>query len=100
MQIEMNGALSGEIITQVGFDGISQGAGAKRNFLTRRIAKLPIRFIVNLRAPFFSIVNSFRSLYDPAMVRDPRELGLVGSDGRVKPVPKIYVQPPVSEKAP
>ncbi len=106
MQIEMDGALEGEIITRLTFDGVTQGAGAKRNFLTQRIATLPIRFNVNVRAPFFQLVRSFRSLYDPAYVTDPRELGLLGPDGR--PLPggpgsvsqSGAVQPPVSEKKP
>jgi Dicarboxylate transport len=106
MQVEMDGALEGEIITRLTFDGVSQGAGAKRNFLTKRIAKLPIRFNINVRAQFFQLVRSFRSLYDPAYVTDPRELGLVGADG--KPLPggsapisqSGAVQPPVSEKKP
>ena len=107
MQIDLNGPLEGEIVTRVSFDGIAQGAGAKRNFLTRRIAKLPIKFNVNLKAPFFKLVGSLRSLYDPAAVRDPRELGLMGGDGRplnpaAPPLPKPApsVQPSDSGKAP
>lgn len=84
MEIAMNGPLEGEIVTRVQFAGIRQGAAAKRNFLTDRIAKLPIRFNVNVRAPFFQLATSFKSLYDPAYVRDPRSLGLV--DGQGKPV--------------
>ena len=97
MAIEMAGPLQGEIITRVSFDGIRQGAGAKRNFLTERIAKLPIKFNVNLRAPFFKLVSSFKSLYDPTYVMDPRTLGLIGADGKPLPPP---VQPPVSGSKP
>ena len=111
MQIQMDGPLEGEIITRLTFDGVTQGTGAKRNFLTQRIAKLPIRFNVNVRAQFFQLVRSFRSLYDPAYVTDPRELGLVGPDGKPLPVPSGpggsapvsqggAVQPSVSEKKP
>lgn len=82
MRIEMNGALAGEIVTRVSFDGLSQGTGAKRNFLTDRVAKLPIRFNVNLRAPFLQLMSSFRSLYDTSLVRDPASLGLL--DGKPK----------------
>ncbi|MFA7601531.1 MAG: YdbH domain-containing protein [Novosphingobium sp.] len=82
MEIAMNGPLAGEIVTRVQFAGIRQGASARRNFLTERIARLPIRFNVNLRAPFFQLVSSFRSLYDPAYVRDPRSLGLLDARGR------------------
>ncbi len=95
MRIDLSGALEGEIITRVSFEGISQGMSAKRNMLTRQVAKLPIRFHVNLRAPFFRLVSSFKSLYDPAMVTDPRVLGLVGHDGK-----PLNIQPPVSEDRP
>ncbi len=103
MQIDLSGPLEGEIVTRVSFDGIAQGAGAKRNFLTRRIARLPIKFNVNLKAPFFKLVGSLRSLYDPAAVRDPRELGLMGADGKpmqALPEPATGVQPSDSGKAP
>jgi hypothetical protein len=99
MRIDMDGPLDGEIVTHVGFEGIRQGNGAKRNFLTNQIARLPIRFNVNLRAPFFQLVTSMRSLYDPAYVRDPRTLGLVGANGRPK-ANDSSVQAPVSGKAP
>ncbi|MEO6717211.1 MAG: YdbH domain-containing protein [Novosphingobium sp.] len=103
MQIDLNGPLEGEIITRVSFDGIAQGAGTKRNFLTKRIARLPIKFNVNLRAPFFKLVGSLRSLYDPSAVRDPRELGLVDANGKSlpsPPQPATSVQPSDSRKAP
>ncbi|MFA7587134.1 MAG: YdbH domain-containing protein [Novosphingobium sp.] len=90
MQIDMNGALTGEIITRVTFDGLSQGAGTRQNFLTRRIARLPLQFRINIRAPFFALFGSFRSLYDSSKVADPMTLGLVGKPPRV--------QPPDSEK--
>lgn len=77
MSVEMNGPLSGEIITRLLFDGISQGAGANRNFVTRQIAKLPIRFNVNIRASFYELLMDLRGMYDPAFIRDPRSLGLV-----------------------
>lgn len=82
MRIDMDGSLEGEIVTRVVFDGISQGEGASRNFLTKKVAKLPIRFKVNIRAPFFQLATSLRSYYDPAFVRDPRELGLLDGQGR------------------
>jgi hypothetical protein len=90
MTIGMNGALEGEILTRVSFSGVQQGEGASKNFLTRRIAKLPIQFNVNLRAPFFQLVTSFKSLYDPAFVRDPRTLGLIDAAG--KPVARSTTQ--------
>lgn len=81
MTVVMNGPLSGEIITQLKFDGVRQGEGASRNFITRRIAKLPIEFRVNIRAQFHQLLTSFKSIYDPSFLRDPRDLGLLTSDG-------------------
>lgn len=94
MSVEMEGEIAGEIITKLKFDGITQGETAKRNFLTERIGRLPIRFNVNVRAPFFRVITSFRSLYDPSYVADPRVLGIVDANG--KPI----VQPPDSGVAP
>ena len=86
MNIRMDGPLTGEIVTRVRFDGVSQGEGTKRNFITRQIADLPIRFNVNIRAPFYQLITSVRAMYDPAFIRDPRELGLLSSEGsQLKP---------------
>lgn len=110
MEITLGGTLAGEIITRVSFAGISQGAGAKRNFITKQIAKLPIRFELNIKAPFFSLFAPLRSLYDPNYVVDPRTLGLVGTDGSTPANPATAnpdqtaaeptIQPSVSENNP
>ncbi len=110
MRIGMDGALAGEIVTRVKFTGVKQGATAKQNFITRRLAGLPIEFNLNLRAPFLQIISSFKSLYDPAAVKDPRELGLLDAAGRPlspatinPPLPAIKpedIQPSDSEKRP
>ncbi|ANU07741.1 intermembrane phospholipid transport protein YdbH family protein [Paraurantiacibacter namhicola] len=83
MRIALDGALAGELVTRVRFDGVSQGEGAENNLITRQFAKLPLRFDVNIRAPFQQLLSSVRSLYDPSAIRDPRDLGLVDADGRV-----------------
>lgn len=103
MRIGVDGALAGEIVTRVRIDGVTQGAGAKRSYFTRQIGRLPIRFNINVRAPFQRLLRSFRSLYDPSYVIDPRELGLVDKDGRPisppAPVPSD-IQPSGSRKVP
>lgn len=81
MRVVMEGPLAGEIVTRVRFDGVSQGEGAKKNFVTRQLAKLPIQFRINIRAQFYQLLTSLKALYDPAAVRDPRELGLLSDDG-------------------
>lgn len=105
MQIGMDGALEGEIVTRVRFDGVKQGAGAKRNFLTRRLASLPLQFNVNLRAPFYGLINSFKAMYDQDYLPDPRTLGLIDAQGRPMKRPSVDaigqpIQPPVSETKP
>lgn len=87
MTIAMNGSLTGEIVTNVSIEQVKQGEGAKRNFITRALGSLPIQFKINIRAPFYQLITSFKSLRDPAAVRDPRDLGLLSDDGtRLKPV--------------
>ncbi len=97
MSIAMDGSLTGELVTRVRFDGVKQGAGAKRNFITKRFENLPIRFNVNIKAPFYQLITSIKSMYDPASVRDPRELGLLSDDGKAL---KRVVTPPPSVVGP
>lgn len=92
MRVELDGPLTGEIVTRVKFDGIRQGATAKRNILTQQIAKLPIRFNVNIHAPFYRLITSLKSMYDPALVRDPRELGLLDRNGNPVARPELRPQ--------
>lgn len=63
--IVMNGPLAGEMVTEVRFAGISQGQGAKSNFLIRRLQRLPFVFNIRIRAPFRGLLDSTASFYDP-----------------------------------
>jgi hypothetical protein len=81
MRIAMNGSLTGEIVTNVTIEQVKQGRGARRNIVTRALGNLPIQFRINVRAPFYQLITSFKSLRDPALVRDPRDLGLLSDDG-------------------
>lgn len=86
MEVLMDGPLTGELVTKVRFDGIGQGETAVSNIITRQIARLPIELRINIRAPFYQLISSTRSLYDPSAVRDPRSLGLLrGEAGRFVP---------------
>jgi hypothetical protein len=106
MQIGMDGNLEGDIITRIRLDGVRQGATAKRNFITQRFAKLPIQFNINIQAPFQRLVTTFKSIYDPAYVRDPRELGIVDGSGQPvrqesrPPLKLPDIQPPESRDRP
>lgn len=89
MRVGVEGPLAGEVLTSITFEGVSQGDGASRNFITRRLAKLPIRFNVNIRAPFYQLLNNMRSLYDPDYVPDPRGIdGLIPDAGSTPPPPQ------------
>lgn len=105
MRVQMDGSLTGEIVTRVRLDGVSQGVGAKRNLITNAIAGLPVRVDVNIRAPFYELIGTTRALYDPAAIRDPREIGLIDAEGNpiksqsdgTSPVPALPEDPVADE---
>ena len=103
MSIGLNGNLGGEIITNFDFDGVRQGAGTSQNFITRRLAKLPIRFKVNVRSEnFYELATMVRSFWDTDFLGNPVDRGLLKAEnGRFVPVtPQKPVQPPESESQP
>ena len=65
LSIAMNGPLEGEMITEVRFAGVSQGQGAKSNFLIRRLQRLPFVFNIRIKAPFRELVQTTNSFSDP-----------------------------------
>jgi translocation and assembly module TamB len=65
LKVGMNGPLAGEMVTDVQFAGVSQGKGAKSNFLVRRLQKLPFVFNIRIKAPFRGLLDSAQSFYDP-----------------------------------
>ena len=36
---------------------------------------------VNIRAQFYQLLSSIRAMYDPAAIKDPRDLGLLDAQG-------------------
>ncbi|MFM9934619.1 MAG: YdbH domain-containing protein [Novosphingobium sp.] len=68
MTIGMNGDLAGEVITNVAFDGIKQGKGTKQNFVTRQVANLPLKFNINVRAPFYRLISSMNPQPPPGVL--------------------------------
>lgn len=65
LNVVMNGPLAGEMVAEVRFAGVSQGEGAKSNFLIRRLQRLPLVFNVTIKAPFRGLIDSVRSFHDP-----------------------------------
>ncbi|MEK6541723.1 MAG: YdbH domain-containing protein, partial [Pseudomonadota bacterium] len=66
LAIRMNGNIDGEMLTEVHFSGLSQGANAQNNFITRAFRRLPFIFNININAPFRQLLTSARGLYDPS----------------------------------
>ena len=60
---------------------------------------MPIRFNVNIRAPFYQLLTNLRSMYDPAYVTDPRDLGLLDrkKDEGTPPLDMARPQPPIQD---
>jgi hypothetical protein len=100
MAVGLNGSLGGEIITNFDFDGVRQGSGASQNFVTRRIARLPIRFRVNVRSEnFYQLMTMVRSFWDVSYLGSPVDRGLLKvENGRFVPArPAGPAAPPTDE---
>ena len=98
MSVGLGGDLAGEIVTSFNFDGVRQGAGTSRNFITRRLAQLPIRFRVNVRSEnFYELATMVRSFWDAGYLGNLEERYRV-ENGRL--VPRDPVQPSESESQP
>ncbi len=104
MSVGLNGDLAGEIITNFDFDGVRQGEGTSQNFVTRRLAKLPIRFKVNVYSEnFYELATMVRSLWDVDFLGNPVDRGLLKAEsGRFVPANPAArpVQLPESEDQP
>jgi hypothetical protein len=97
--IVMNGPLAGEMITEVRFAGISQGAGAKSNFLVRKLQRLPFVFNIRIKAPFRGLIDSAASFYDPRRLIERNLPQLLERQNRGDPQPPP-IQPTESETLP
>ncbi|MCD2314955.1 YdbH domain-containing protein [Sphingomonas sp. IC-11] len=98
LELVMNGPLAGEMITEVRFAGISQGEGAKSNFLVRRLQRLPFVFNVRIKAPFRGLIDTAASFYDPKRLVERNLPALLEEQNKRAAPPTI--QPPASENMP
>jgi hypothetical protein len=93
MEVDLDGDLAGEIITRFRIDGVRQGEDASRNFITERLARLPIRFIVNVRSEnFYELATMVRTFWDPEALPGAgdvleREIGARGAPAEPQPEP-------------
>lgn len=90
MSVALDGALAGEIITSFNFDGVRQGEGASRNFITRQLAKVPIQFRINVRSQSFTqLAIIARGYSDPTAWGNPFDRGLLSvQNGRIMRGPR------------
>ncbi|MEG3088084.1 YdbH domain-containing protein [Sphingomonas sp. PB4P5] len=100
LDLVMNGPLSGEMVTEVRFAGVSQGEGTKRNFLFDRLQRLPLVFNVRIKAPFRGLFDSARSFYDPSRLVERNLPALIEERDRQAKPPAKPVQPQESETVP
>jgi hypothetical protein len=68
LTIGMDGAIDGEVITQVKFSGLQQGDDASKNFITRQLARIPLEFNVRIQAPFMQLMSSAKAFYEPEIL--------------------------------
>lgn len=96
MGVVLDGSLTGEIISKFEIDGVRQGEGASRNFVTRQIAKLPIQFRINVKAEsFYELSTIVQSFSDVEMLGNPADRGLLRmEDGRFVPAQQPSPAPP------
>ena len=94
LSVTLNGPLAGEMVTDVRFAGISQGMGAKSNFLVRRLQRLPFVFNIRIRAPFRGLLDSAQSFYDPRRLIQRNLPALLEEQNKRAPPPTV--QPPAS----
>jgi translocation and assembly module TamB len=97
LDIVMNGPLAGEMVTEVRFAGVTQGEGARSNFLIRRLQRLPLVFNVRIRAPFRGLLDATASLYDPKRLIERNLPELIERQNRGR---DPAIQPPASETVP
>ncbi|WP_375403712.1 YdbH domain-containing protein [uncultured Sphingomonas sp.] len=96
--IVMNGPLAGEMVTDVRFEGVSQGAGTKSNFVIRRLQQLPLVFNIRIKAPFRGLIDSARSFYNPARLIE-RNLPALLEEQDKRAAPPV-IQPSASRNVP
>lgn len=67
LTILMDGALDGELVTQVSFNGVNRGKlGDAPEGIARSFIGLPFLFNIRIEAPFRGLLNSAQSFVDPS----------------------------------
>ncbi|QGP81313.1 intermembrane phospholipid transport protein YdbH family protein [Sphingobium sp. CAP-1] len=99
LTILMDGALDGEMVTNVVFNGVNRGKlGDAPSGITRNFIGLPFIFNVRISAPFRGLLGTAQSFIDPTQtIRD--EVGRQAQEKmRAQDAQGLAVQPAESEK--
>ncbi|MCH4152579.1 MAG: YdbH domain-containing protein [Sphingobium sp.] len=69
LTILMDGALDGEVVTQVTFNGVNRGALSNvPKPIAQQFIGLPFIFNITIAAPFRGLINTARSFTDPSLL--------------------------------
>jgi hypothetical protein len=69
LTILMDGAIDGEVVTQVAFNGVNRGElTSVPKVISRQFMGLPFIFNVRIEAPFRGLMNTARSFVDPSLL--------------------------------
>lgn len=69
LTILMDGAIDGEVVTQVAFNGLNKGElSSVPRVIARQFIGLPFIFNIRIEAPFRGLMNTARSFVDPGLL--------------------------------
>lgn len=69
LTVLMDGALDGEVVTQIAFNGVNRGElSTVPKAFARQFMGLPFIFNVRIEAPFRGLINTARSFIDPSLL--------------------------------
>ncbi|RHW16587.1 hypothetical protein D1610_14420 [Sphingomonas gilva] len=97
LTIDLDGAIDGEIVTQIRFNGVNQGTTEGQAGYFKELIGLPFIFNITIRAPFRGLLSTARSFTDPSeLIRS--QLPEIDSPDISSPKPNV--QPQESEELP
>ena len=67
LAVDLDGALDGELVSRVLFNGTNQTPSEARGGLLAQLTGLPFRFNITIRAPFRGLLNSVQAFSDPRL---------------------------------
>jgi hypothetical protein len=101
LTILMDGALDGEMVTNVVFNGVNRGKlGDAPGGIARNFIGLPFIFNVRIAAPFRGLMGTAQSFIDPSQLIQNSIGDQVQGEMRTGPQQNLAVQPRESETVP